>query len=191
MCVCSTAQEKRRRGLALASFQTAVTGGLPVFRNVQRPGEAVGLGQVDPLRQSFSGVLSSQSSLGNPLVEGLQNLQGNPGGFTRVSMHFFKKYCLLYCMWHHHDRNHSLVMHERIPSFTPAALLCTSIESILPAPACRAAINSGAARWIWPDSNMAGATRRPATAPVLWQIRRLRRFFAQHTQLLFAVHRIE
>ncbi|CAL8463508.1 g3042 [Coccomyxa elongata] len=72
-------QEKRRRDLALASFQTAVTGGLPVFRNVQRPGEAVGLGQIDPLRQPFPGVLSSQGSVGNPLVEGLQNLQGNTG----------------------------------------------------------------------------------------------------------------
>ncbi|BDA48625.1 probable calcyclin-binding protein at C-terminar half [Coccomyxa sp. Obi] len=73
-------QEKRRRDLALASFQAAVTGALPVFRNVQRPGEAMGLGQVDPLRQPFPGVLSSQGSLGNPLVDGLQNMQGNTGG---------------------------------------------------------------------------------------------------------------
>lgn len=84
MCLLLSAQEKRRRDLALASFQTAVTGALPVFRNVQRPGDAVGLGQIDPLRQPFPGVLSSQGSLGNPLVEGLQNLQGSAGAYSGV-----------------------------------------------------------------------------------------------------------
>ncbi|KAK9917394.1 hypothetical protein WJX75_003860 [Coccomyxa subellipsoidea] len=65
-------KEKRRRELALASFQTAVTGALPIYRNAQRPGEPLGLTPVQ-------GCLSSQGSLGNPLVEGLQNMQGIPG----------------------------------------------------------------------------------------------------------------
>lgn len=75
---CALAQEKRRREVALAPFQTAVTGALPLYRNAQRPGEPLGLGQVDPVRQSFPG-LTSQPSLGNPLVEGLQNMQAVPG----------------------------------------------------------------------------------------------------------------
>lgn len=68
--------------MALASFQTAVTGALPIYRNAQRPGEPLGLTPVQ-------GCLSSQGSLGNPLVEGLQNMQGIPGRNLQPTPSFF------------------------------------------------------------------------------------------------------